>query len=104
VSERLVLFVSSSTESSGKPIKSTNPCGRLCSVLILNLTFLLWKTLPCSINRADGAFFRVLFAEAVLLKSGVRKPPFERNRKTEESVQDISFYGVKWSNILNDSN
>ncbi len=48
------------------------------------LTFFLWKTLPCSINRADGAFFRVLFAEAVLLKSGVRKPPFERQKNRDK--------------------
>lgn len=39
------------------------------------LTFFLWNTLPCSINRAEGALFSEFLAEAVLRSSGVKNPP-----------------------------
>lgn len=57
------------------------------------LTFLLWKTFPGSMNRAEGARLREVLAEAVRRSRGFRKPAWtggDTPEKRHESTEQLS--------------
>lgn len=69
--------------------------GTIC--VCATLTFLLWKTFPCSMNSAEGARLREFLAEAVRRSRGFRMPAWTSRDQLDQVQSKSTLKALVWA-------